>query len=167
MLTLPAPPAADEFPYAAGVWHYGRARAFSASHRDKDAQREIEALQQIIDTTPKGRQMGANGAVDVLRLAAAIARGDLLARSGKDGAPELVDAVKRYAALAYDEPPSWPLSPRLVLGRVYLDQKKYATPPPTFFATSSPHNPSSAGRSSASAPPRPASGIRPPISTRA
>jgi tetratricopeptide (TPR) repeat protein len=124
MLTLAPPP--DEEPFAAGVWHYGRARAFAASHRDKDAERELTALQQIIERTPKDRMMGANAAIDVLRIAMATARGDLLARTGRDGAPSLVDAVKRYAQLAYDEPPSWPLSPRLVLGRVYLDQKRYA-----------------------------------------
>src|SRR5262249_47606801 len=109
MLTLPPPPNADELPFAAGVWHFARVRAFAARHRNPDAERELAALQQIIDATPKDRMMGANATVDVLRVAAAIARGDLLARTGADGAPPLVDAVKRYTSLAYDEPPSWPL----------------------------------------------------------
>jgi hypothetical protein len=132
MLALAAPPAADEFPLAAGLWHYGRARAFAARHREHDAGAELAALRDLVATTPSQRMMGANATVDVLRLAYALASGDAVARAGGDGTVLLREAVQRYRQLAYDEPPSWPPSPRLELGRAYLDRRRFADAAATF-----------------------------------
>ena len=143
LLTIPAPPASDEWPFAAGIWHFARARAHAALGARDAARRELDALDALITALPVApvRMMGANAAADVLRVAAGIARGDLLARSGDvPGAERLLrDAVAREDALRYDEPPSWPLPARQVLGRVLLDARRHADAAAIFEADLAAH----------------------------
>jgi hypothetical protein len=130
VLALPAPweSPRDEWPFASGVWHFARARAYAALGKPDQARGELDELARLIASTPAARKMGANAAVEVLRVADGIARGDLLARTGHaaEGERLLREAVARQDALYYDEPPSWPLSAREPLGRVLLAGRRWA-----------------------------------------
>jgi tetratricopeptide (TPR) repeat protein len=127
LLTLSESFASNEWPLADGLWHFGRARAYAALGKADQARKELDAIDQLFITVREDRRMGANTTLDVLHVAAAVARGDLASRMGDPIAAErtLREAVAREDALLYDEPPSWPLPAREVLGRVLLDHKKW------------------------------------------
>lgn len=126
MLTEPRPPANE--PYATGIWHYGRALSFVARGESARAQDELSALARVMahdafKTTLKDLPLLTN-----LRIASGIVEGELALREGRhaDAIRRLQEATDLESTLAYNEPPVWHQSPRLVLGAALLAAKRPA-----------------------------------------
>ena len=129
---LPLP--GEDRPFAGGLVRFARVRALAA-RAAPEADGELAALDRIAASLRRAPPAGANPPGAVLRLAATLARGDLMARRGAGDAAvrTLREVVRLEDALAYDEPPSWPLPARETLGRVLLDAKRF-TEAATVFA---------------------------------
>lgn len=126
MLTEPKPPANE--PYATGIWHYARGLSFAARGQAARAREELSALTRVMDheafkTTLKDLPLLTN-----LRIAGRIVEGELESREGRhDLAIRLLrEATELESAIAYNEPPVWHQSPRLVLGAALLAAKRPA-----------------------------------------
>jgi tetratricopeptide (TPR) repeat protein len=123
ILAQTRPPA--DLPYPRGIWHFARGMAYARRGKHQDAQRELEALQEIaVDPALKQVRLGAiNHADRVLAVAAPMLQGELALARGqrKAGIARLRDAAKAEDALAYNEPADWPLPVRPYLGAALLD----------------------------------------------
>jgi pimeloyl-ACP methyl ester carboxylesterase/tetratricopeptide (TPR) repeat protein len=120
MLTEPRPPAGQ--PYAAGIWHYGRALGFVARDQIARAQEELAALQAVMEhrafkTTLKDLPLLTN-----LEMASRIVKGEISGRAGRhdEAVAVLREAVAIEDALPYSEPPIWHQPTRQVLGALLL-----------------------------------------------
>jgi tetratricopeptide (TPR) repeat protein len=121
MLAEPAPP--PDLRFTTGMWHYGRALAFTAEGRLFDALGERDSVAAIAAEIPDDVLIGAaNRARAVLHLAARIATGKLALKQGhpEDAVRILRDAVEAQDGLRYDEPPIWYYSARQTLGAALI-----------------------------------------------
>jgi hypothetical protein len=122
ILALTAAPA--DRPFTQGMWHYARARAYTAKADYAAAEREINALAKIAaDPALKDvRFFDVNSASEVLAVAVPSARGELAAARGDRRAAraELEKSIKAQDAHKYQEPADWPLSQRTALAAVLL-----------------------------------------------
>lgn len=124
MLTEPRPPANE--PYATGIWHYARGLSFLARGASARAQDELAALARVMahdafKSTLKDLPLLTN-----LRIASGILEAELALREGRhaDAIRRLQEATDLERTLAYNEPPVWHQSPRLVLGAALLAAKR-------------------------------------------
>jgi tetratricopeptide (TPR) repeat protein len=127
LLAMPSP--GEEFLVAAGMWHYTRGLALSATGKLDDAAREQEAVARLALAVPADRIIGDNQpAKQHLELAAAELAGDIAARRGKtdEAVRQLEEAVRLEDQLPYTEPPAWWRPTRHVLGAVLLESGRPA-----------------------------------------
>jgi tetratricopeptide (TPR) repeat protein len=121
---LAAPPPAEEFLVAAGMWHYTRGLALAATGRLDEAARERARVATLADATPADRVIGDNQpAKRHLELAAAELGGEIAARRGRtdEAVKHLEEAVRLEDRLPYTEPPAWWRPTRQVLGATLLE----------------------------------------------
>lgn len=122
VLNHPEPDA--DLAYPKGVWHYARATALLRTGRLDEAAEEVEAVRAAA-ASPALEAVtiwDINGTTDLMAIAADVVAGELAWRLGDlDEARErLRAAAQREDALRYDEPPTWHLPVRHVLGEVLL-----------------------------------------------
>jgi hypothetical protein len=121
---LAATAAPADRPFANGLWHYARSRAFTAKGDYASADREIAALEKIAADPALNdvRFFDVNSAQEVLAVALPSARGELAAARGdlRTARSELAKSIAAQDRHKYQEPADWPLSQRTALARVAL-----------------------------------------------
>ena len=127
LLAEKAPPAG--LPYVTGVWRYTRGLAFSATGRPAEAARELaelEATRQVV--APERSVAGFFKTAEMLRLAAEVLAGEIVARAGdtESAVQRLSEAVKIQDGHWFTEPPPWYYPVRQSLGAVLLQGRRPA-----------------------------------------
>jgi tetratricopeptide (TPR) repeat protein len=111
--------------FIGAAWRYARARAFLARGRLPAAELELSRLRTAVSEDTFNTQSGfsTNTGSSILRIGVEIVAGEIAAaRKDFDKAVMHLDRAVRFEdALVYQEPPDWPHSSRLVLGRVLLE----------------------------------------------
>lgn len=118
----------DDLVYPIGVWHYARGLAFTAGDKLAEADAELAGLQKAADD-PAIEAVSVwdiNTAKSLLQIAALILEGQIAAKRGQQS--RAISLLRKAVALEdqqnYDEPPSWYMSTRHVLGALYLEVGK-------------------------------------------
>ena len=126
ILAYPKPD--DDLVYPIGVWHYARGLAFTADDKLAEADAELAELQKAADD-PAIEAVSVwdiNTAKSLVRIAALILEGEIAAKRGQQS--RAISLLRKAVALEdqqnYDEPPSWYMSTRHVLGALYLQVGK-------------------------------------------
>ncbi len=117
-----APPATNAF--LKGGWHYARGLAFVATRQLEQAERELNALRQVVkDGSLDWTLMSQNTAYAVLSIGPEVLAGEIAnARGQFDSAIGHLDrAVRLEDDLVYTEPAEWQSPPRLALGAILLE----------------------------------------------
>jgi tetratricopeptide (TPR) repeat protein len=120
-LTEPRPPAQQ--PYAIGIWHYARGRAFIARNQLDRAASELTALKSVMQHEAFASTLKDLPLLTNLQIASRVVEGELAARRADvDIAVRVLrEAVAIEDGLPYSEPPIWHQPTRHVLGAVLLD----------------------------------------------
>lgn len=117
--------ASPEPPYPTAIRHFARGMAHARKGALAEAARESGALRTITHDPAMAKVsfFDINHADDVLRVADALLRGELLRSRGehKQALSALREAVAAEDALAYNEPADWPLPVRPYLGAALLE----------------------------------------------
>jgi tetratricopeptide (TPR) repeat protein len=127
VLRQPAPP--SEWLYTRGVWHYARGVAFNAKGQAAEARRELNALEQVLQSVPPERTTAFFFRTkSMLQLAANVLAGEIAARAGDMASAErlLRAAVAEQDTHWFTEPPPWYFPVRQALGAVLLQGKRPA-----------------------------------------
>jgi tetratricopeptide (TPR) repeat protein len=118
----------EDLVYPIGVWHYARGLAFTAGGQLAEADAELAELQKVADD-PAIEAVSVwdiNTAKSLVQIAALILEGEIAAKRGQRS--RAISLLRKAVALEdqqnYDEPPSWYMSTRHVLGALYLQAKK-------------------------------------------
>jgi len=118
----------DDLVYPIGVWHYARGLAFTAGDKLAEADAEFAELQKAADD-PAIEAVSVwdiNTAKSLVQIAALILEGEIAAKRGQRS--RAISLLRKAVALEdqqnYDEPPSWYMSTRHVLGALYLEVGK-------------------------------------------
>src|SRR2546427_7349713 len=125
VLAEPAPPGKSKGMTA--IWHFARGMALAAKGQLADAQKEADALAQLVASIDEKAVMGNNSPSRVvLGVPRDILLAELAARRGQ--LPEAVklyeQAVQAEDQIHYDEPPDWPLPARHYLGALLLGARR-------------------------------------------
>lgn len=125
---LAEPEFPDFVPLSRSLRHYARAVAYAAKDDVASATREQSAFLEERKRVVKEATMGNASAADILDLAEAFMKGEILFRSGKvnDGLASLRDAAAREDRLRYNEPPDWIQPVRHALGAALLTAGRFA-----------------------------------------
>jgi tetratricopeptide (TPR) repeat protein len=120
-LTEPRPPAME--PYATGIWHYARGRAFIARDQLDRAASELTALKNVMQHEAFASTLKDLPLLTNLQIASRVVEGELAARrEDADTAIRVLrEAVAIEDGLPYSEPPIWHQPTRHVLGAVLLE----------------------------------------------
>ena len=120
-LTEPRPPAKE--PYATGIWHYARGRAFIARDQLDRAASELTALKSVMQHEAFASTLKDLPLLTNLQIASRVVEGELAARrEDADTAIRVLrEAVAIEDGLPYSEPPIWHQPTRHVLGAVLLE----------------------------------------------
>lgn len=121
-----APPSGDAA-LVSTMYHYARAVAYASRKDEANAQKEIDAIQQIERTADyKSFEAWQLPAREIIRIAGLVASGRLAdAKGDLDGAARFYrDAIAIEDTLPYTEPPYWYYPVRQSLGSVMLRQGK-------------------------------------------
>lgn len=127
---LAEPEPADDLKYPRGVWHFARGMALARTGKPDRARDELGALTRLAtdDRLAEVTIWELNDTQSLLEIAEEVlsatiteARGDLAVAESR-----LRDAVRLEEALVYDEPPTWFIPPRQLLGAVLLKAGKPA-----------------------------------------
>jgi tetratricopeptide (TPR) repeat protein len=121
LLAEPAP--SGDQPYVSAIHGWARGVAFARTGRAGEAAREHGRFEIARDRVPGDLTLtGHNRASDVLAVASDILAGELAAARGRvdDAVAALGRAAEAEDALAYGEPPDWPIPARHTLGAVLL-----------------------------------------------
>ena len=121
ILKEPEPP--RDLPFAAAMWHYARALAYSAKGNRAQAASERKRLEAVTAAISPARPLGtSNHAKDVAEVAVAVVAGEFAAAHGdhKGAVAKLTGAVRMQDALIYEEPPIWYYPVRESLGAQLL-----------------------------------------------
>jgi tetratricopeptide (TPR) repeat protein len=110
------------------VRRYARSIAHSALGRTEKARTELEAFEGAIAAVPEEWWIFNNRVHDVLPIARAMIRGELLYREGKrdEAYAILREGIAAEDALVYDEPPGWMLPVRHSLGALLMADGRFA-----------------------------------------
>lgn len=122
ILDEPAPPSINAF--LEGSWHYVRGLAFIATAQLQQAERELEALREIMqDPSLDGSLLSKNTPRTVLSAAPEVLAGEIAAARGQfdQAIAHLERAVRLEDALVYTEPLEFHFPPRLALGAILLE----------------------------------------------
>lgn len=121
---------AEDLKYPTGVWHFARGMALAHTGSPDQAQAELDALSRLAAdrSLEEVTIWQLNDARELLQIAEQVlgavvakARGDLSTAETK-----LQRAVELEDALMYDEPPTWCIPPRQLLGAVLLQSDQAA-----------------------------------------
>jgi len=109
------------------VRHYARSVAYSATGRTAEAHVELEAFETAIEAVPDNWRVYNNAVSEVLPIAYAMVRGELLYREGSfdEAFAVLREGIQAEDALIYDEPPGWMLPVRHALGALLMEQGRF------------------------------------------
>jgi tetratricopeptide (TPR) repeat protein len=121
VLKEPSPP--KDLVFSLAMWHYARTLAYLGKHDRPAALREQRQLEDAVAAIPPDRPLGtSNKALDVAKVAAAVASGEIAAarKNRKQAIARLTDAVRLQDALTYEEPPMWYYPARESLGEQLL-----------------------------------------------
>ncbi|MFT3766603.1 MAG: hypothetical protein QM820_13980 [Minicystis sp.] len=121
LLREPAPP--DNQRYTTAIHRWARALAYARTGRAAEAEREQAAFEEARACVPDDLSLpGNNRVASVLDVAAGVLQGEIAATRGRvdDAVAALQKAVTAEDALAYGEPPDWPVPARHSLGAVLL-----------------------------------------------
>jgi tetratricopeptide (TPR) repeat protein len=132
-----AEPAFPDFvPISRALQHYARGVAFAAKDRVADAEAELALFLEARARVSKEAFFGNNPGSDVLDVAEAVLRGELLVRAGRheEGIAMLREGVAREDRLRYDEPPDWIQPVRHPLGAALLQAGRFAEAEAVFRA---------------------------------
>jgi hypothetical protein len=127
ILEEPAPPSTNLF--LTGAWHFVRGLAFVATEQLHKAERELEALREVMKNPAlDGPLLSKNTTRTVLNAAPEVLAGELSAARGQfdQAVAHLERAVRLEDALVYTEPAEFPLPPRLSLGAILLESGRPA-----------------------------------------
>jgi tetratricopeptide (TPR) repeat protein len=117
--------ASPELPYPTAIRHFARGMAHACKGEMAEAAHDADALHAIaVDPAmAKVSFFDINHADDVLRVADALLRGELLRTQGQHAQAiiALREAAAAEDALAYNEPADWPLPVRPYLGAALLE----------------------------------------------
>ena len=107
---------------------YARSIANSALGHTEAARKEMAAFEEAIKVVPEEWYVFNNTVGDILPIARAMIKGELLYREGAyDKAFAILrEGIAAEDALVYDEPPGWMLPVRHSLGALLMEQKRYA-----------------------------------------
>jgi tetratricopeptide (TPR) repeat protein len=123
MLTEPHP--GEEFLHAAAVWHYGRGMAFFAKGQYSRAEAETAKLEALQNSETFKEKYGEDAeTTKVARIAMCMLKGQQALETGNNAeAIVYFEKAKDVEdALVYNEPATWLLPVRWVLGPLYLQQ---------------------------------------------
>ena len=127
---LQEPRPADDLLFLAGIWHYARGLAFTATGRLGAAATELESLDKI--AADKSLQdlalFSPNPGAPIIKIAAEVLAGRLAAKRGETekAIAHLHRAVLLEDALVYTEPADWHYPVRQSLGAVLLQADRAA-----------------------------------------
>ena len=127
---LQEPRPADDLLFLAGIWHYARGLAFTATGRLDAAATELESLDKI--AADKSLQelalFSPNPGAPIIKIAAEVLAGRRAAKRGETekAIAHLHRAVLLEAALFYTEPADWHYPVRQSLGAVLLQAGRAA-----------------------------------------
>ena len=127
---LQEPRPADDLLFLAGIWHYARGLAFTATGRLGAAATELESLDKI--AADKSLQelalFSPNPGAPIIKIAAEVLAGRLAAKRGETekAIAHLHRAVLLEDALVYTEPADWHYPVRQSLGAVLLQAGRAA-----------------------------------------
>ncbi|MFB3127287.1 MAG: hypothetical protein ACE1Z8_07360, partial [Candidatus Acidiferrales bacterium] len=127
---LQEPRPADDLLFLAGIWHYARGLAFTATGRLGAAATELESLDKI--AADKSLQelalFSPNSGAPIIKIAAEVLAGRLAAKRGETekAIAHLHRAVLLEDALVYTEPADWHYPVRQSLGAVLLQADRAA-----------------------------------------
>jgi tetratricopeptide (TPR) repeat protein len=126
ILAEPAPPPGQK--NLTGQYHFARAIAFAARGDLAEADAEKHAIDALAAGVPADLQAGLNSSVDVLAIASLVAEGRIAVARGNTtkAAACLRAAVAREDRLNYDEPRTWFVPNRHLLGAVLIAAHKDA-----------------------------------------
>jgi tetratricopeptide (TPR) repeat protein len=122
MLTEPQPRVESQF--MTGIWHYGRALAYTYTKRPAEAEKELRLLVSNREAMGKvAHYIGFGTAGRLLTIAEEIVLGQLAYDGGDTlrGLAHLERAVRLEDGLRYNEPPDWYFPVRQFLGAMLLD----------------------------------------------
>jgi tetratricopeptide (TPR) repeat protein len=126
----------DYAPISRALQHYARAVAYAAKDDVASARKEQTAFLEARGRVPDDATFGNNTGADMLNVAEALMRGEILYRSGdaNAGLAALREAVEREDALRYDEPPTWIQPVRHAYGAALLQSGRFAAAETIFRA---------------------------------
>ncbi len=110
------------------TWAYARSVACSALGRTAQAREEMAEFERRVALVPDEWYVFNNQVHDVLPIARAMMRGELLYREGKkdEAFAILREGIAYEDRLVYDEPPAWMLPVRHALGALLVESGEYA-----------------------------------------
>ncbi len=126
ILTEPEPPAWRLLSRAER--HFARCVAFANVGQTEAAQQELTLMDEVAQGFSDEWKMGNNLASDVIKIARAMAEGELAYHEGEHGIAfaKLRQAVALEENLSYDEPPGWMQPVRHALGALLLADDRNA-----------------------------------------
>ena len=128
ILAEPTPP--EDLAYPRGTWRYARGMALARLGELDQAGAELEALRAILagDALEGVTVWELNSAHTLLSIGERVLTGEIEAARGNTEAAivALAEGIEMETALTYDEPPSWDLPVRHILGAVLLDAGRAA-----------------------------------------
>lgn len=112
----------DYMPFTRAFHHVARAVAFAAKNDAEGARKEQAILAARALLVPKTTSFGNNDAATILSLVRLMVEGEILVCEGKldDGLAHLRDALQIEDSLGYDEPPSWMIPLRHLVGATLM-----------------------------------------------
>lgn len=127
ILVLPKPE--EDLIYPTAMWHYARGMANIKLGRKKEANEELQRLNELALSPSISEQYvwGINKVTDVCSLSSAVLKAELEMGNGKkeEAVKLLMEAIAIEDNLNYNEPPDWFFSVRHILGNVLLEAKDY------------------------------------------
>jgi tetratricopeptide (TPR) repeat protein len=118
----------DYMPFTRAFHHAARGVAFAAKKNPESARKEQQIFAERALLVPNITSVGNNDAPTILSLVRLILEGEILIAEGKldDGLGQLREALKLEDALGYDEPPSWMIPLRHVIGATLMRAGRFA-----------------------------------------
>jgi tetratricopeptide (TPR) repeat protein len=127
ILTTPSPNA--QIKHLKLIWHYARGIAFVRKNNPKEAQEELEAIQEMINDPEMENLIAAgfDNSTAIARVAYEVVAGELASLNGNlpKAIAHLKKAIELEDGLVYTEPAAWYIPTRQNLGAVLLTAKKY------------------------------------------
>jgi tetratricopeptide (TPR) repeat protein len=127
ILTTPSPNA--EIKHLKLIWHYARGIAFVRKNNAKEAQEELDAIQEMMNDPDLENLIAAgfDPSSSIAKVAYEVVAGELAALQGdlSKAAEHLENAVVFEDALTYTEPAAWYIPTRQNLGAILMNANKY------------------------------------------